>query len=64
MAIYEYYCKKCSQEFEVARPMSEADKPAKCPKCGSPADKLPSVFGSTAGYGLKVPEKKAFRKRE
>ena len=64
MAIYEYYCRNCKQEFELMRPIGKANEPAKCPKCGGEAEKLPSVFGSTAGYSIKVPDKKAFRKHD
>ena len=35
MPIYEYVCPRCKTEFEVIRPFSEADKPAKCPQCNS-----------------------------
>ena len=49
MAVYEYLCPKCRNAFELMRPMSEAEKPAKCPKCGSEAQKLASGFGSKAG---------------
>ena len=49
MAVYEYRCPKCRKEFELMRPMSEAEKPAKCPKCGSKAQKLMSGLGSKTG---------------
>lgn len=63
MAIYEYLCPKCKSEFEVMRPMKDADKSAKCPKCHAQARKLVSVFGSTpaTGYGIKAPDKDAYR---
>ena len=35
MAIYEYLCPRCQTEFDLMRPMSEADRPAACPECGS-----------------------------
>ncbi len=63
MAIYEYYCKKCKKDFELRRPMSEANAPANCPDCGSTAQKLTSVFASGEGYKLRVPEKPAYRQR-
>lgn len=62
MPLYEYICPKCEIEFELMRPMSEVDKPALCPQCGSPGQKLVSVFGSPSGFYLKVPLKSAFRK--
>ena len=61
MAIYEYQCSHCGLVFEVMRPMSKADEPAKCPKCDSKGEKLVSVFASTAEGTLKVPEKDALR---
>jgi len=62
MAVYEYRCPKCRKEFELMRPMSEAEKPAKCPKCGSKAQKLISVFGSKTGNSIQ-PAGEPFRKR-
>jgi len=32
MAVYEYLCPKCRNEFELMRPMTEAEKPAKMPE--------------------------------
>lgn len=61
MPRYEYLCPKCRNEFELWRPMSESSAPATCPTCGGQAEKLVSVFASTAGYGIKVPERGAFR---
>jgi putative FmdB family regulatory protein len=49
MAVYEYLCPKCRNAFELMRPMGEAEKPAKCPKCGSEAQKLASGYGSKTG---------------
>lgn len=60
MAIYEYYCSKCRKAFEVMRPMSKADDPAACPKCGSQGERLLSVFASTADSCIKVPDKDPF----
>jgi putative FmdB family regulatory protein len=62
MAVYEYLCPKCRIEFELMRPISEAEKPAKCPKCGSKAQKLISVFGSKTGDSIQ-PAGEPFRKR-
>ena len=52
MAVYEYLCPKCRNEFELMRPMSEAEKPASCPKCGSEAQKLISGFSSKTGDSM------------
>lgn len=61
MAVYEYLCPKCNREFEVMRPISKADEPASCPKCGTTGEKLVSVFLSRADYSIKGPDKDAFR---
>jgi len=63
MPIYEYFCPRCKKEFELMRPLSEADKPAFCPDCGSEAEKLISVFASKADFYIKPPAKDAFRER-
>lgn len=52
MAVYEYVCPKCRNGFELMRAMSEAEKPAKCPKCGSEAQRLTSGFGSKTGNSI------------
>ena len=62
MAVYEYLCPKCRNEFELMRPISEAEKPAKCPTCGSKAQKLISSFGSKTGGSIQ-PAGEPFRKR-
>ncbi len=61
MPIYEFRCTKCSKIFEAKRSFNESSAPATCPACGGPAEKLVSVFASTAGFGVKVPEKEALR---
>jgi len=62
MAVYEYRCPECRKKFELMRPMSEAKKPAKCPKCGSRAQKLISSFGSKTGDSIQAAGK-PFRER-
>ena len=44
MPIYEYYCSKCDYEFELIRPVSKSDDPARCSKCGEPAARQLSNF--------------------
>ena len=70
MALYEYRCSDCGDEFEQRRPMSEADSPAECPECGKEAARLPSVFASKDGYtcgcrapGLSAPDNRPGLKR-
>ncbi len=60
MPIYEYMCPKCGTDFELMRSFSEADKPAFCPKCAGKGKRLLSVFASTAGSSIKVPDKEPF----
>lgn len=61
MPIYEYLCPHCQTEFQLTRPFSQSQTPARCPKCGREARKLPSVFASGWSYDLKIPAKPAFR---
>jgi putative FmdB family regulatory protein len=48
MAVYEFTCKDCGSEFEVACHMDERDAQALCPKCGSHKvnQKLTAAFSS------------------
>jgi putative FmdB family regulatory protein len=48
MAVYEFTCKKCDTEFEVACHMDEREAKAVCPKCGSHKveQKLSAAFSS------------------
>jgi putative FmdB family regulatory protein len=61
MAVYEYLCPKCRKEFELMRPMSEAEKPARCPECGAKVLKLISGVASKTGDSIQSPGK-PFRK--
>jgi putative FmdB family regulatory protein len=55
MAVYEYFCSACEMEFDLMRPMSEAEKPAECPRCSAEARRLVSTFGSRTGDSMQVP---------
>lgn len=55
MAVYEFRCTQCGYGFEVFRPMSEFNKPAQCPKCGSKGERLISDFASNQGSTMQVP---------
>ena len=57
MPIYEYFCSRCKIEFELMRPFSESDKPAKCHKCNAEAQKLVSSFGSKTGSSIQTSSK-------
>ena len=62
MAIYEYYCTKCRRVFPLQRPMSESNKSAACPKCGTESERVLSGFASKIDYNLQLPGKEPFRK--
>jgi putative FmdB family regulatory protein len=50
MAIYEYVCEACKNEFDLMRPMKEADEPAACQTCGSRKTKrILSLFNALSG---------------
>ena len=50
MPIYEYICQECKHEFELLRPMAQADAGAPCVKCGSSLLKRKlSVFYAESG---------------
>lgn len=36
MPLYEYVCEECQCRFEMLRGMSQADEPARCPRCEMP----------------------------
>jgi putative FmdB family regulatory protein len=61
MAIYEYYCGSCQQEFQLMRFMSQSSEPGPCPTCGKPSQKLVSAHASKIGYYLKPASGGAFR---
>ena len=44
MPIYEYACSDCGSEFELIRPLSQADKEAPCPHCHKSARRKLSTF--------------------
>lgn len=50
MPIYEYICQDCHHEFDLLRPMSQADAPMACGKCGGENIKRKiSVFFAESG---------------
>ena len=47
MALYEYKCSDCEEQFDLMRPMSAADDVAECPECGgAESRRLISSFAS------------------
>ena len=50
MPIYEFVCEVCRNEFDLMRPMDQADAPAKCDSCGSRKTKRKiSLFNARSG---------------
>lgn len=50
MPIYEYICWDCGKQFEVIRPISEADAPITCQHCkGENTRRMLSVFYASSG---------------
>ncbi len=45
MAKYVYLCESCEADFELKRPMAEADLAAACPACGTACKRRPTTFG-------------------
>ncbi len=62
MPIYEYYCTKCKDVFQMQRPIADYSKPAPCPACGSGSQRLISSFASKIDYNLQIPNKEPFRR--
>ena len=61
MPIYEYYCSKCKEEYELKRPMTDMNNAAPCPKCDGSGQRLMSVFGATNGKYVRPAGKQAYR---
>ncbi len=45
MPIYEYYCGRCDQRYDLMRALPRRDDPAPCPKCGELGQRQLSAFG-------------------
>jgi putative FmdB family regulatory protein len=54
MPIYEYRCLACDVRFDAMRPMSKADAPATCPRCGVPAGRCASLFSARSSDGKAI----------
>jgi putative FmdB family regulatory protein len=54
MPTYAYKCRDCTEEFELARPMSESSAPATCPAGHADTVKLLTTIalGGRAGAGV------------
>ena len=53
MPIYEYQCKKCSQEFEVLLRSGDKESSLTCPKCQS--KKIKRLMSSFVSNAVKSP---------
>ncbi len=55
MPLYEYECKQCGANFDVIRPISQADQPVACVKCSSTQSsrKISTCFAHTGSSGSK-----------
>jgi putative FmdB family regulatory protein len=55
MPIYEYVCEACRHEFNLLRPMREADSPAACEACGHARTKRKlSLFSAHTSEGTAI----------
>ena len=62
MPIYEYRCSNCGNIFEMMRPASEADSPARCPSCGKEeSQRLVSAFASKTGAYIRPASNQVLR---
>ncbi len=49
MPLYEYHCESCDRDFELRRPLKEADAKTHCPECeGDQVTRKMSLFISFA----------------
>ncbi len=51
MPVYEYYCPKCSDRFELLRPLSRMDDPASCPAGHEGGERVLSRFAAMTKGG-------------
>ena len=57
MPIYEYDCPRCETKFELMRPFSQSNEPAKCPDCQTESKRALSKFAcfTTGEPGVTAP---------
>ena len=46
MPLYEYYCRRCEQRFELLRPVARMDDAAPCPKGHDGGERVLSTFAA------------------
>jgi len=52
--LYEYQCRMCAADFDVACPISAIDDPVVCPACAATNGKAQRQLTRTHFYGAKV----------
>jgi putative FmdB family regulatory protein len=54
MPIYEYICQDCKHEFDLLRPMSQADAAMACNQCGGEniKRKISTFFAESGGKSV------------
>ncbi len=54
MPLYAYVCLDCKKEFELLRPMGQADDPAPCAHCGGDhvRRKLAVFYAQSGGHAV------------
>lgn len=57
MPIYEYFCPKCNEIFELRLSFNDASCTPICPKCVSSAERLISSFACKTGGNIQAAEK-------
>jgi putative FmdB family regulatory protein len=48
MPLYEYYCQRCNETYELLRPMSSSDQAGTCPQGHGGGTRTLSVFAAVS----------------
>jgi putative FmdB family regulatory protein len=46
MPLYEYWCRRCGEKYELLRPIGRGDEPATCPKGHAGGARTLSTFSA------------------
>ncbi len=49
MPLYEYYCTRCDDRFDLLRPAGRMDDPAECPQGHPGGERVLSIFAARTG---------------